>query len=298
MNIAEAVPLGYAMVARVARDAGVRALAIKGPISEYWGFGSGKSSVDIDILISPDDVDFLVRPLNTMGWHVRPSVMVFRVLPPHSLTLRHELWPCEIDLHFSLPGVLCSADRAFEAFWQRRSLVQVAGIPLYAVSAAASALIAVYNSQRDDAEVRQEFGKLAEQLAALLTHEVWRDIDLLTAATSSQLSAEPLYLRFERSAPNEQFAPDADLVARWRLQSRSRDNLSGVGAMYALKTRPVSAWPRIAWQAVMIERQELEARGYPVKAAAGSVAWFRGKRLLRGIRNLRRSLDSATGQDT
>ncbi len=53
LDLDEGVPLGYALVARLAADHGIRALAIKGPTLSALGLRPPRQSLDVDVLVDP-----------------------------------------------------------------------------------------------------------------------------------------------------------------------------------------------------------------------------------------------------
>ena len=117
----EATTVLHAVVARQARDAGLRVLSIKGPFLAEQGLRApDRVPVDVDVLVAPADFDALVARLAAVGWHTEGISTSPRLYPTHSATLRHALWPVEIDLHRLFPGFLREAEVVFEELWAGR----------------------------------------------------------------------------------------------------------------------------------------------------------------------------------
>lgn len=132
--LAEAVDLCHALVARVAESLGIRVIFIKGPISGLQGLRRPKISGDVDLLVSPTDLDTLVEGLNNRGWTQRPTDFDESTFPVHSVTLLHPMWPNDIDVHFRFPGMERPAEECFELLWSRTADFPLAGRPLKAPS--------------------------------------------------------------------------------------------------------------------------------------------------------------------
>jgi len=59
LALAEAVPLAYTLVNRVATDVGVRLLFIKGPVAQQQGLRREHTSVDVDLMVDPSQRESL-----------------------------------------------------------------------------------------------------------------------------------------------------------------------------------------------------------------------------------------------
>ncbi len=70
LALAEGVPLAHTLVDRVARDQGIRALLIKGPILAIQGLREPRQSGDVDVLCEPARVRDLTDALGDLGWEV------------------------------------------------------------------------------------------------------------------------------------------------------------------------------------------------------------------------------------
>lgn len=126
LQLPEAVELCHCLVAHVAEAARIRAFFIKGPASVLQGLRRPKTSTDVDVFVAPDDVDTLIQDLEKRGWKQRPGLTMEEVVPRHSYTMYHDLWPNSIDIHFRFPGMDAPPSQCFDAMWSLRSTVQLA----------------------------------------------------------------------------------------------------------------------------------------------------------------------------
>src|SRR3954468_14696535 len=149
LALTEAVPLLHGVVDEVARRAGVRVLFIKGPILTQQGLRDAHQSVDVDVLVDPSRLDDVRRGLEELGWAVRVPSTSARVLPLHSTTYAHPLWPCEIDVHDRFPGFLADLQQTFETLWSFRTTATVAGREVACPRPVAHAAIACLHALRD-----------------------------------------------------------------------------------------------------------------------------------------------------
>jgi hypothetical protein len=120
LDVEEAVPLGHALLARLAHDLGIRALAVKGPVLAMQGLRAAKTSADIDVLVEPAGLDRLCAALGDLDWRLAEVVETPHIVPFHSVNLSHPRWPVEIDLHHWFPGFLAAPDEVFDLLWSRR----------------------------------------------------------------------------------------------------------------------------------------------------------------------------------
>jgi hypothetical protein len=101
-GMAEAIEIG-----RLLRDAGVRAVCLKGPTLAQWLYGTvaGRWFADLDVMVAPQDVTAAYRALAPRGYRlpegmtVRTAKAIYRGLGAWPLTHTHR-YP--IDLHFRL----------------------------------------------------------------------------------------------------------------------------------------------------------------------------------------------------
>lgn len=125
LRLSEAVPLGTAFVQEICRNNGIPALFIKGPAATILGVRPSHPSTDIDVLVRRKDMDITVTLLATMGWTIRGEGWE-EFYSSHSVTLFHDQWPCDIDIHYRFPG-MSSSEHAFNVLYAERQSVVLAG---------------------------------------------------------------------------------------------------------------------------------------------------------------------------
>jgi len=144
-----------AVVARVAHDAQLDVLLIKGPSLAAHGLRAERAWGDVDILVRPSHLELLRRQLAASGWDAANETPHYPVIAaPHSVTFVHPRWHTEIDAHRFLPG--CYADPAltFEHLWAERTTIQLAHQPVVCTGRIGSALVAALNLARTQASPR------------------------------------------------------------------------------------------------------------------------------------------------
>ncbi len=81
--------------------AGIRALPLKGSVlaRQLYGDVAARSSIDIDLLVAPEDLSDAVTAVAELGWRWQPTVWRVGGLPALHETLLHPLLP-RIELHW------------------------------------------------------------------------------------------------------------------------------------------------------------------------------------------------------
>lgn len=123
----EAIRLAYALTAKAADLTGVRVLAIKGLVADFHGLRAERTPADVDVLVEPDGFADFTRQLEEWRWRIRLGEFTNFPAPQHSLTFINDQWPCDIDAHHRFPGFLAEPPQVFDALWERRQLLPVAG---------------------------------------------------------------------------------------------------------------------------------------------------------------------------
>lgn len=149
LSLRDAVPLAYAMVDRLGAALDVRTLLFKGPVAEIQQFRSGKISSDVDVLVDPAGFDRYLSALEAAGWRRRREAAAPRYFATHSVSLVHDSWPCDIDVHHRYPGFFADDEKAFETLWSHRTHYVVAGLELTCADPLSSGLILAAHSLRD-----------------------------------------------------------------------------------------------------------------------------------------------------
>lgn len=282
LELVEAVLLGHALVARAAASRGVRALAIKGPVTEHFRLRSPRQSVDVDYLVEPGRFDTVQEVLEESGW--RPQVVSApRLLAQHSVTLRHEKWPCEIDLHHWFPGFFVEPQVLFDQLWQRRVALPIAGYDCDAVDRVGTAAITALHFLRDAGRRSDDLEDLVQRLSTTITDEERADLVALAGATGSADTLGPLLDRLAIDRPASQVSVN-DLAA-WNLRSTTVDPRS-IQWVNAFATTPVYGWPRLLWRAVVHTEEEIRKDDPDIAEGWRGLLVGRIRRLKRGIQSL------------
>ena len=120
------MPLGYALVARLAEDVGVRLLAIKGPVLALQGLRAERTSVDIDVLVEPAGLVASTAALEPIGL-ARRAASTARpgIVPRHSVNHRHP-GPARSTCTTGSPGSWPTRARCSTSLWHVGVTVDVA----------------------------------------------------------------------------------------------------------------------------------------------------------------------------
>ena len=149
----EAAPLVHALCERVARDVGVRVLAIKGPVVAMQGLRAPRVSADVDVLVHPDDLDTLHR------WPAGRRLA--RRSAGHR---RYGSCPCTRSTSCTTTGRWASTStttsrafsrpraEVFEVLWARRDVVELAGVPVTVCDPVSQVAVVGLHLLREDPE--------------------------------------------------------------------------------------------------------------------------------------------------
>lgn len=126
LQLAEANALALGVVQRAAVRQGLCTLVIKGASLRLHGLRKGYQPGDVDVLlIDGTAARHLVEALRGDGWRVRPDTFGSDRMTTHSVSLMHDGWPNDIDVHSEYPGI---SRRAFDTMWERRVQVELGGV--------------------------------------------------------------------------------------------------------------------------------------------------------------------------
>lgn len=250
--LAEAVDLCHALVDWVAESLEIRVIFIKGPISGLQGLRRPKVSGDVDVLVSPADLDPLIKGLNSRGWTQRPTDFDESTFPVHSVTLLHPTWPNDIDVHFRFPGMERPATECFELLWSRTATFPLAGRPLKAPSRELGICILALHALRSP--------WLEDSKAELAFLESITTSDMLPVilAVSEELMCRGALHPFLTAAFGPSYASDPPPPSEeWRRRIAARS--LGSARLIALLEGPWRARPAMLYQALNPSREALLA---------------------------------------
>ncbi|MBB6628508.1 nucleotidyltransferase family protein [Nocardioides sp. KIGAM211] len=247
------------MISRVAHDAGVRALAIKGPILAEQRLRSSRiQSIDIDVLIPPSERDRFLRVLSAQGWHDQQAPDKGSILGSHAVSLANVRWPAELDVHVNFPGMLEDSETVFRELWRRRVTEVVGGGPVIASDPASSAIIAGLHLCRDGDQ--DGLTDLAGRIACVLSDQMRSDLKSLAANVGAMETLRPLLEMLGVDAPVAR--PSADLEL-WRL--RVGAPVVGVPLIVDLMRSPWRSAPSVLARYLNPDDRELGER-FPSEA--------------------------------
>lgn len=144
----ESVLLSAALVSKVAAEAAVRILLIKGPAAVQVGSRRIGDSSDLDLLVEPGGNQRIVRGLSERGWKERANTDEDGH-PIHSLTMFHDNWPTDIDIHFSYPGFDTEIDEYFAVLWEHRQQFIMASKTVIGLDLTCSTMIQALHALRE-----------------------------------------------------------------------------------------------------------------------------------------------------
>ncbi|WP_369292707.1 nucleotidyltransferase family protein [Nocardioides oceani] len=270
------MPLVYVLASRLLAGAGIPALPIKGPVSDAYALRQRHSSVDVDVLIAPSDVDAACRIFRSVGFEFATIHEGTRILPEHSVVLEHGQWPCQIDLHWLFPGIFADSQAAFEALYQRTAEVAIAGVGVKAPDFVASLLITALHYLRDAPKRVEELRHLEERVASLSQADR-RDFATLAVSVGATYAVQPLL-------PSCSLGGDVSKRQRrsWDLRVAYADSPLAplVAVLAGLDRRPSAFW-RMFWPS-----NRALAATHPELRSARTRLRHRLRRLRRGLSNL------------
>jgi hypothetical protein len=167
------------------REAGVRALLLKGPPSVRWLYDSdsGRFSTDVDLLVEPGSRPAAEDVLQQLSFRPLPQ-NIGADEPRHARAWEREANPVEVDLHVSVAGAGAPGDEVWRVLSHQTEKVVLGGTPVEIPSAPARALLIVLHAAQHGAGWDQALRDL-QRAVARLPDEVWRT----AAALATDLDA-------------------------------------------------------------------------------------------------------------
>ena len=268
VTLDEAVSLVAAFAARVAADANLRLLLIKGKPATDLGVRADRPSADVDVWIDPTRARDYVALLAGHGWENAPS-------PPagvgwgHAATLTHPAWPTTIDVHRAFPGFLADDGIAFEQVWQRRRSATIADRPLATPDRVAAAAVTTLHALRSEV-ISETKGDLEMALgqAAVFSDRERRSLQGLAASTGSASTLAPLL--HAAGIDDAGGVADNAKLEEWH-QRTSIQGLPVAGWGLAIRRAPWSRRPGLILTALRPTDMDYANAGATRGAKAGSV---------------------------
>lgn len=189
-----------AFVSAVAEDHGIRYVVVKGAGVDQQGIRKPQRSTDVDVWVDPARTDEFLALLGSHGWHRRVESLSWTLFITHSITLVHDAWPCDIDVHRTFPGMLGDPRELFDEMWSRRErAVLHAGVTTWVPDRHSHAVVASLHALRA--------GRSDQALAQLA--DIAERIDGWSEEDRESIRDAAIRLRAD--------APMATLLRRWRV---------------------------------------------------------------------------------
>lgn len=268
-TLAEGQELVAASLSRVVSSR--RLLVIKGASLTQHALRSPRESADLDILSPPDEVLRSVEALTQHGWRPYAVDTTAHVIPIHSVTLVHERWPLELDLHHRFPGFLADPQEVFDAFWERRQPLEQAHQTVFMPDRNSSVLIAALHYERSPQMHEDSLTDLRQRAAGLLSPADLTDLAELAARTGCADTLRD-FLDSLGAPPIGVGTSDPDELAAWNLY-RTGGRVTGLAWLEELRRKPWHQRPRVLWHAVMFTEDELRFK-FPDAPAGRRGIWL------------------------
>lgn len=285
--VGEGVELAYLMVARIARDEGVRALAVKGPAAAEYGLRSKRPVADADILVDPADFERLYSLLRQRGWHPRTGREAPRFLEWHSRTLIHDSWPCDIDLHRYFPGFFGRPQEVFEILWGgRRVRSGMSGSVLLPSPAGMAAVVALHAARAPESErSRQDWVTVERALRELFCGAEREEFREITRVGRAQWVLRSLFVDAELGSASDDATPEQKRL--WRKNQLDVAEKSAELWLEELRTAPLRRFLPVLFSAIWVPRRDIP-RNDPSHLPTRAESWaFQKSRWRRGLAALR-----------
>ncbi len=169
------VDVGTAETVLAFRAAGIRSILLKGPALASWLYDheGSREYVDIDLLVSPDQLLAGEEILTRLGFHRFGLDLIPGDWPKHARTWTREDGRT-IDLHLTLVGVGVDAAELWREFSGRTERMEVAGTEMEVLAPPARALLVALNAAKSGASVDKVRRDL-EQALGRVPLVTWRE---------------------------------------------------------------------------------------------------------------------------
>lgn len=241
----EAIELAYAMAHRAGENIGVRVLAIKGLVGVWHKLREPRVPSDIDVLVHPDDFEPFRKELERVGWRSRMGEFTDFWGEHHSVTMLHDEWPCDIDVHRWYPGFLEEPATAFEEVWSRSIPIPFGGRCVPAGGQASSILVMALHSLRsnpDDSRHGEELLRL-RSLANQIGKSDRDVIRRLAAITGADVALGGALQDLGVPTVAENAETDRAALYEWKMQMRGHSTGMRRWLRYAFRGSPTH-WAR------------------------------------------------------
>lgn len=295
LHAVEAVTLCHALVSEVAATVGCRLLIIKGQSSVWHGLRPPRVSADVDVLLAPADLDRFLQAMAGIGWYERPDGSLI-TLPAarHSVTLIHDRWPCDVDVHYRFPGLLVEPAEAFDVLWERRMKMPIVGAHVDVPDKVSSIVITALHSVRGTTKQPRhadEFRRLLG-LAPTLTEEDRENLREVATLTKADVALDGLLTDLGVPGVTEDVrAKEFTTLRQWREDSAIKHSVAHFWIRYVRQAPPWQWPPRV--KTALWPSDAVFLKMHPECGDGRSLNVARLSRLARGIVSLPRTIISS-----
>nr|WP_211315617.1 glycosyltransferase [Rathayibacter caricis] len=229
----------------------MRSISVKGPVLAEQKLRSPRTSTDADVLVDPDRVEELVEALKRRGWEERFVADVPRILDNHARTLSHSDWPCDIDVHHGFLGFLAPEREVFEALWERRRTMLIAGRPVTCADPVANTAMLALHCLRE-LHVPRNRAELEELAVAWSGERGDLDVEDLLGLAARTGSVETLSPFLSRIGVDSTLSPfDRAGFAAWTLHTASVEAGRAAAWLAAIADARWRERPRLLAKAIL-----------------------------------------------
>lgn len=196
------VHLTSAVVQKLADDAGVDLLHLKGPSVHADLRSHPRLSSDVDVLVRPAHLPAMLDALSGHGWELYTDFDEGSSFG-HAANYRHDYWSY-VDVHRNFPGPSAAPARVFDTLWADRISQPIAARPCPVPNLPGQLLILALHQARSHHPGRLEAWELATP-----------EIRLQATALAEQLGAQVPLSAVIGGLENYRHHPDHDLWAYW-----------------------------------------------------------------------------------
>lgn len=164
------IMLSHAHLQRLAEQAGVDILHVKGYIFGQDTYPETRNSTDVDILVRPHHVDLFVETVIGAGWELLTTFETGSDYH-HAMTIYHPTWGLA-DIHREFPGLGNDTVLTFNKLWQQRRVKTIAHYPCLTTSMVDSRVIVYVHAARSTLQLKPDVEFLNQHLSEKEKSEV------------------------------------------------------------------------------------------------------------------------------
>lgn len=279
---AEANELASGIALEAAKISDARPLFVKGTSLTYHRLRPDRVSADVDVLVEPTKVDTFLAKLAEFGWHPRLGEYNDFPVRHHSVTVIHDDWPCDIDVHRRFPGFLADPVVAFEELWRRRQSMHVAGHDVPITDYSSSAVIMALHSVRSTVDNPRHTSELVRliEISREWDDQQRADIAAVAARTGATRALQDVLPLLGVTARPDEVAIDDEALQAWQLRVTGQETPLRIWLRYASEGVGVRDTLGRIWRALW-PAEDFFLATHP--EAVGSPNWGRLRRLARNI---------------